>query len=126
MSDINSDISETMLSAAHELSLYIAEANQELRKKVHSQTETEPDWHDTQTCYELAQDAKRVIAMQGRIVELEGALKVLLNAAIDYVEYKHDGDPYMEDARAMNEMELDDLNNNGTLVSIKDLLKDNS
>ena len=74
MSDIKSDIAETMISAAHELSLYIAEANQELRMKVHSQTESEPDWHDTQTCYELAQDAKRVIAMQARIVELEKAL----------------------------------------------------
>ena len=74
MSDINNDIARTMLSAAHELSEYIADANQELRRKVYSQTESDPDWHDTQTCYELAQDAKRVIAMQARIVELEKAL----------------------------------------------------
>ena len=80
MSDINNDIARTMLSAAHELSLYIAEANQELRMKVHSQTESETDWHDTQTCYELAQDAKRVIAMQARIVELEEAISGILDS----------------------------------------------
>ena len=80
MSDIKSDIAETMISAAHELSLYIAEANQELRMKVHSQTESEPDCHDAQTCYELAQDAKRVIAMQARIVELEKAISGILNS----------------------------------------------
>ena len=86
MSDIKSDIAETMISAAHELSLYIAEANQELRMKVHSQTESEPDWHDTQTCYELAQDAKRVIAMQARIVELEGVVTdLLLGSSHDFL-----------------------------------------
>jgi hypothetical protein len=72
--NINNDIAKTMLSAAHELSLYIAGANKELRKKVNSQTETEPDWHDTQTCYELAQDSKRVEAMALRIKELESAI----------------------------------------------------
>ena len=72
--DIKNDIAKTMLSAAHELSLYIAGANEELRKKVNSQTEAEPDWHDTQTCYELAQDSKRVEAMALRIKELEAAL----------------------------------------------------
>jgi hypothetical protein len=75
--DIKNDIAKAMLSAAHELSLYIANANEELRKKVNSQTETEPDWHDTQTCYKLAQDSKRVEAMALRIKELENQNSLL-------------------------------------------------
>ena len=80
--DIKNDIAKTMLSAAHELSLYIADANEGLRKKVDIQTETEPDWHDTQTCYELAQDSKRVEAMALRIKELEVALKSVCDEAM--------------------------------------------
>lgn len=81
------------------------------------------DRPDEWTMDEFTREAE-VMAL--RIKELEAALEVLLNAAIDYVNYKHDGDPYEEDARAMNEMELDDLNNNGTLDSIKALLKEQS
>ena len=33
----------------------------------------------------------------------------LLEAAIEYMEYKHSGDPWEEDARAMGEMWLDVL-----------------
>ena len=33
----------------------------------------------------------------------------LLEAAIEYMEYTHNGDPYEEDARAMGEMGLDDI-----------------
>ncbi len=41
------------------------------------------------------------------------AFEELLSAAIDYVEYEHDGDPWSEDARAMGEMDLDDLRRDG-------------
>ena len=61
--------------------------------------------------------------LTAKVAELEAALKTLLDASIDYKEYKHDGDPDNEDARVMGEMELNDLDNNGTIESIKKLLE---
>jgi hypothetical protein len=63
-------------------------------------------------------------ALTARVTELEGALKILFAASVEYLEYKHDGDPDNEDARVMGEMELNDLDNEGTIESIKKLLED--
>ena len=49
-------------------------------------------------------------------------LRVLYLACIDYVEYRHDGDPWSEDRRAMGEMDLDDLKRDGTLEEINQFL----
>ena len=58
-----------------------------------------------------------------RIESLESALKHLLSASTDYIEYEHDGDPDSEDARAMGEMELDELNRLGLISEFKTLLE---
>jgi hypothetical protein len=50
------------------------------------------------------------------------AFDELLAAAIDYVSYEHDGDPWSEDARAMGEMDLDDLNRSGKIDEYRVLL----
>ena len=54
---------------------------------------------------------------------LKAALETLLNASVDYVEYKHDGDPDNEDARVMGEMELNDLDSDGSIEKFKKLLE---
>lgn len=50
------------------------------------------------------------------------AFEELLHAAVDYVEYEHNGDPWIEDARTMGEMELDDLKRNGRLAEYRGIL----
>ena len=50
------------------------------------------------------------------------AFDELLAAAIEYVSYEHDGDPWKEDARVMGEMDLDDLNRQGKLGDYRRLL----
>lgn len=50
--------------------------------------------------------------------ELFKALSALIVAANEYADYQHDGDPDTEDARAMGEMMLDDLKQDGTLDKI--------
>jgi len=55
--------------------------------------------------------------------DLISAFEELLNAAVEYAEYKHDGDPWSEDARVMGEMELDDLRRTGKLESYSKLLR---
>ena len=59
---------------------------------------------------------------QKRCESLEKSVIELLGAVDDYVKYEHDGDPYSEDARQMNEMELDELNRSGKLDEIRKLL----
>ncbi|MCG7985049.1 MAG: hypothetical protein JAY90_20145 [Candidatus Thiodiazotropha lotti] len=54
--------------------------------------------------------------------ELICAFDALLAAAIDYVDYEHDGDPWSEDAREMGEMDLDDLKRKGKLDEYRLLL----
>jgi uncharacterized protein (DUF433 family) len=61
--------------------------------------------------------------LTARVAELEAALKTLLFASIEYVEYEHDGDPWVEDSRVMGEMILDYLDYDGTIESIKKLLE---
>lgn len=46
----------------------------------------------------------------------------LLAAAINYVSYEHDGDPWSEDARSMGEMDLDNLNRLGKIDEYRALL----
>lgn len=43
------------------------------------------------------------------VKELESRYATLLKAVQEYWDYDHNGDPYTEDARAMGEMELDDI-----------------
>ena len=47
----------------------------------------------------------------------------LLEAAIEYMEYTHNGDPYEEDARAMGEMGLDDIKHKYGVDHFKTILK---
>lgn len=56
------------------------------------------------------------------LTELLCAFDTLLSAAIEYVEYEHDGDPWAEDKRAMGEMELDGFRRSGQLEKFKLLL----
>lgn len=53
------------------------------------------------------------IEMADNMSELLLAFEELFKAATEYVEYKHSGDPFEEDARVMKEMTLDDLYNDG-------------
>ena len=46
----------------------------------------------------------------------------LLEAAIEYMEYKHSGDPWEEDARAMGEMWLDVLKSVRGIEYFRELL----
>ncbi|WP_299078967.1 hypothetical protein [uncultured Paraglaciecola sp.] len=55
--------------------------------------------------------------------ELKESFKVLMEAAIEYCEYQHDGDPWTEDSRAMGEMMLDDIKSDGRLEKYKRLLR---
>lgn len=48
--------------------------------------------------------------------------ETLLEAAEEYITYEHDGDPWSEDARAMGEMELDDIGEEG-LALFKEVLR---
>jgi len=61
---------------------------------------------------------------QKRNTELYHWLRTLYEASLDYVEYEHNGDPNTEDARAMKEMELDELNNLGILSKINKVLEE--
>lgn len=61
----------------------------------------------------------RLIKAAPEMLEL---LEKLFVAAMDYIEYEHDGDPFTEDARAMREMEIDTLHSDGTLDRCEQLL----
>lgn len=50
--------------------------------------------------------------------ELLEALKICRETIRDYHEYQHSGDPWEEDARAMGEMDIDYLKNDGRLQKI--------
>ena len=54
--------------------------------------------------------------------ELREALSVCVDAITEYHEYEHDGDPWTEDARAMGEMWLDELEGSEEFEKIKKLL----
>lgn len=62
------------------------------------------------------------LKLKTKVQELEEASATLLEAVMEYVTYKHDGDPYSEDARTMGEMTLNELANNGWLMEFKKLI----
>jgi hypothetical protein len=70
---------------------------------------------------EALKKAARVI--NSDLTALLCAFEELLYAAIEYHEYEHDGDPWTEDARAMGEMTIDDMANDGRLDKYKALLQ---
>lgn len=47
--------------------------------------------------------------------QLVEALKSALAVIDDYLNYEHNGDPWVEDARAMGEMDIDDYSRDGSL-----------
>jgi hypothetical protein len=47
--------------------------------------------------------------------QLEAALTEALSVIRDYLAYEHDGDPWVEDARRMGEMEIDDYGRDGRM-----------
>jgi hypothetical protein len=49
-----------LLSAANELKMYIDRENERLKSKVNCDDLDPPEYHDYQTCYELAQLAKTI------------------------------------------------------------------
>ena len=51
--------------------------------------------------------------------ELLEALEMLMPAIDDYINYKHNGDPWIEDARAMGEMDLNEMQKDGRLDKIR-------
>ena len=55
--------------------------------------------------------------------EMLAAYKKMLSVLIDYKEYEWSGDPWEEDARAMGEMEADDLARSGELDRFKEILE---
>ena len=66
---------ELLERAASELSVLIASYNARLRKQVNSQTETEPDYMDMQTCHELQMLANCIQAPESeRIIDLSAKL----------------------------------------------------
>lgn len=65
----------------------------------------------------------KVAEQAAEIERLREAGNKLLAAVDDYVQYTHNGDPWQEDARVMNEMDIDELNNNGELDKIREVFK---
>lgn len=55
--------------------------------------------------------------------ELEQELQSALAIIDDYLAYKHDGDPWAEDARAMGEMEINSYGSDGRLAKARKLLE---
>jgi len=53
---------ELLESAASELAKFIDSHNDEIKKKITNQTESEPDYYDAQTCQELMDLANRIHA----------------------------------------------------------------
>ena len=61
---------------------------------------------------------------QAKYKALEAAFRELLSAAIEYLEYEHNGDPYTEDARVMKEMRLNKLDQLGKIEQFKLILSE--
>lgn len=53
---------------------------------------------------------------------MAAAFEKLMFVVDDYISYEHDGDPWTEDARAMGEMEIDELNESGEFEEFKKIL----
>lgn len=58
------------------------------------------------------------------IDQLRSALRAAVATIQDYLEYKHDGDPWCEDSRAMGEMDINDYATDGRLEYALKLLGD--
>jgi hypothetical protein len=58
------------------------------------------------------------------ITKLRNALRDAISVIEDYLSYEHNGDPWVEDARLMGEMEINEYAKNGGLAEAKDLLKE--
>ena len=65
---------ELLEKAAGELAAFIAMYNLNLRKQVNSQTETEPDYMDMQTCHELQALANCITTPEQAIAHFGGYL----------------------------------------------------
>ena len=61
-------------------------------------------------------------AMRAQCEGLATALRCALAVVDDYLEYDHNGDPWLEDARVMREMEADDAKRDGRLDAWRALL----
>lgn len=57
-----------------------------------------------------------------RADELYEALKKIMPAVKQYLEYEHDGDPWTEDARSMGEMDLNELDKEGVIEELFSIL----
>lgn len=64
-------------------------------------------------------DAEFTCLARNSHYELLEALKKAYDAIDEYQTYEHDGDPWTEDARAMGEMTLDDMQRDGSMEKIK-------
>ena len=74
---------ELLGRAAGELAAFIAAHNLKLKKQITSQTETEPDYMDMQTCHELQVLANSIEVSEGeRIIDLSAKL----DQAIDMLD----------------------------------------
>jgi len=56
------------------------------------------------------------------IEQLRSALAEALAVIEDYLDYRHDGDPWTEDARQMGEMRINDYERDGSLTAARALL----
>lgn len=54
--------------------------------------------------------------------QLRSALAKALAVIDDYLAYRHDGDPWTEDARQHGEMRINDYERDGSLAAAKALL----
>ena len=71
---------ELLEGEASELSVLINAYNARLKKQITSQTETEPDYMDMQTCHDLQRLANSIEASEGeRIIELSAHLDQALD-----------------------------------------------
>lgn len=61
-------------------------------------------------------------SISSREEQLVSALEAALAVIEDYLAYKHDGDPWTEDARTMGEMDINDYAIDGRLEYAKGLL----
>jgi len=55
-------------------------------------------------------------------LELLEALKEALATIEDYLEYDHNGDPWVEDARSMGEMDINDYKIDGRLENAREVI----
>lgn len=74
--------------------------------------------------FEIGGGAERERAdwLEAELERVRGALTEALAVIDDYLDYRHDGDPWTEDARQMGEMRINDYGRDGSLTAAKALL----